>query len=78
MRVAKSPEGAAALNSASYDHQSPLQSFARISGQSLESRDRLNLELMRMHRYDRIYLLTSIASFGGMLWGWDNGIIGAI
>lgn len=26
--------------------------------------------------YRRAYLLTAIASFGGMLFGWDTGLIG--
>lgn len=26
--------------------------------------------------YRRAYLLTAVASFGGMLFGWDTGLIG--
>lgn len=28
--------------------------------------------------YRRAYLLTAIASFGGMLFGWDTGLIGVL
>jgi SP family sugar:H+ symporter-like MFS transporter len=26
--------------------------------------------------YRRVYFLTAVASFGGMLFGWDTGLIG--
>ncbi|KAM3416557.1 hypothetical protein BST61_g8147 [Cercospora zeina] len=29
-------------------------------------------------QYRRTYLLTAVASFGGMLFGWDTGLIGAV
>jgi len=39
-----------------------------------------NLDLPAIWRdvktYRRAYLLTAIASFGGMLFGWDTGLIG--
>jgi hypothetical protein len=28
--------------------------------------------------YRRAYLLTTVASFGGMLFGWDTGLIGGM
>lgn len=28
--------------------------------------------------YRRAYLLTAVASFGGMLFGWDTGLIGGM
>jgi len=28
--------------------------------------------------YRRAYLLTAVASFGGMLFGWDTGLIGGV
>ena len=28
--------------------------------------------------YRRVYLLTAVASFGGMLFGWDTGLIGGV
>lgn len=28
--------------------------------------------------YRRAYILTAIASFGGMLFGWDTGLIGGV
>jgi hypothetical protein len=29
-------------------------------------------------QYRRAYLLTAVASFGGMLFGWDTGLIGGV
>lgn len=34
--------------------------------------------LADIHTYRRAYVLTIIASFGGMLFGWDTGLIGGI
>ena len=31
-----------------------------------------------IRRYHRVYVLTAVASFGGMLFGWDTGLIGGI
>lgn len=31
-----------------------------------------------IRRYRRVYILTAVASFGGMLFGWDTGMIGGI
>jgi len=28
--------------------------------------------------YRRVYVLTAVASFGGMLFGWDTGLIGGV
>lgn len=31
-----------------------------------------------IHMYRQAYLLTAVASFGGMLFGWDTGLIGGV
>jgi MFS transporter, SP family, sugar:H+ symporter len=34
--------------------------------------------LADIHTYRRAYILTAITSFGGMLFGWDTGLIGGV
>lgn len=38
----------------------------------------LNAMMADIRRYRRAYILTAVASFGGMLFGWDTGMIGGI
>ena len=38
----------------------------------------INAILVDIQRYRRAYVLAAVASFGGMLFGWDTGMIGGI
>ena len=40
--------------------------------------DSVNAIIVDIQRYRRAYLLTAVASFGGMLFGWDTGMIGGV
>lgn len=39
---------------------------------------RLREAMADARRYHRVYILTVVASFGGMLFGWDTGMIGGV
>lgn len=42
------------------------------------ARDGVSSIWQDIYQYRRAYLLTAIASFGGMLFGWDTGLIGGV
>ncbi|KAK8229076.1 general substrate transporter [Phyllosticta capitalensis] len=47
-------------------------------GKETAGRGRLSAAWHDIKKYRRTYTLTAIASFGGMLFGWDTGLIGGV
>lgn len=41
-------------------------------------RDKINGVVDDIKTYRRSYILTAVTSFGGMLFGWDTGLIGGV